>query len=49
MIPKPFSRVRVSWQDPIALPGALPAPEATSMLQAALDRAVQRAEGRWAT
>jgi lysophospholipid acyltransferase (LPLAT)-like uncharacterized protein len=44
IIPKPFSRVRVSWQVPITLARSLPSAEATAMLQRALDEAVQRAE-----
>ncbi len=44
IIPKPFSRVRVSWQAPLQLPDSPTAVEATALLQNALERAVGRAE-----
>ncbi len=44
IIPKPFSRVRVSWLAPMALPASLSPTEATARLQAALNQAVQLAE-----
>ena len=44
IIPKPFSRVRVSWQTPFQLPDSLIVVEATALLQNALERAVGRAE-----
>jgi len=44
IVPKPFSRVRVCWQTPISLQGSMPPDQATELLQAALNKAVQRAE-----
>ncbi|MGI4853861.1 MAG: lysophospholipid acyltransferase family protein [Janthinobacterium lividum] len=41
MIPKPFSRVRVSWSAPLAIARQ---ENATALLQASLDNAVQQAE-----
>ena len=46
IVPRPFSRVRVCWQQPFALAASLSSAEATTMLQTALDRAVVRAEAR---
>jgi lysophospholipid acyltransferase (LPLAT)-like uncharacterized protein len=44
LIPKPFSRVRIAWQAPLALAPSLSVTDATAILQASLDRAVQSAE-----
>lgn len=44
IVPKPFSRVRVCWQAPISLQGSMTPDQATELLQAALNKAVQRAE-----
>jgi lysophospholipid acyltransferase (LPLAT)-like uncharacterized protein len=44
IIPKPFSRVRVSWLAPTALPESLSPVDATAVLQESLDKVVQQAE-----
>ena len=46
IIPKPFSRVRVSWQRPLEFAASTSNAEATALLQAELAAVVQRAEGR---
>jgi lysophospholipid acyltransferase (LPLAT)-like uncharacterized protein len=44
LIPKPFSRVCVSWQAPRELPPSATVQEGTTALQRSLDEAVARAE-----
>lgn len=44
IIPKPFSRVHIRWQAPIAFPASLSDQQATEALQDELDMTVQQAE-----